>query len=242
MWTPELLRVTILMMKISDYKAKAIKLRRLGKTYSEILIALDYKVSKSSLSIWLREITLSKKAVELLELKKKTSNTKARSRAIEVNGFKRKQYLDHLENKYEYLTTLLKNRDTALIALAMIYLGEGSKTDKGSLALGNSDPNVIQLFLSLLKKSFDIDAKKFRCTVQCRADQNTDELEKFWSKITMIPLSQFYSTRIDLRTLNKPTRKKNYKGVCNVEYFSADIYNSLMAINKILTRACSSVG
>jgi hypothetical protein len=54
---------------------------------------------------------------------------------------------------------------------------EGTKGNRGSLRFGNSDPFVIDLFLNLMEKCYSIDKKKFRCTVLCRADQDTKELD-----------------------------------------------------------------
>ena len=69
---------------------------------------------------------------------------------------------------------------------------------------------------------------------QCRADQDIKKLEKFWSKITKIPPSQFYKARIDKRTIGKKTLKLEYKGVCRIDYFSADIFTELMKLPRIL--------
>jgi hypothetical protein len=129
---------------------------------------------------------------------------------------------------------LIQQRDIAKIALAMLYLGEGSKCTKGSLMFGNSNPGIIRLFLNLLRSCYNIDEKKFRCTLQCRADQNIKKLEKFWSQTTGVPPNQFYQARIDKRTIGKPSKKPDYKGVCRIDYFSADIFNELLQIVKII--------
>jgi hypothetical protein len=120
------------------------------------------------------------------------------------------------------------------VVLTALYLGEGSKTRKGSLAFGNSDPYIISLFLNLLRKCYKIDEKKFRCTIQCRADQNIKNLEEFWTSVTKIPLVQFYKARIDPRTIGKPSKKLDYKGVCRIDCFSGEIYLELMQIPKII--------
>ena len=93
---------------------------------------------------------------------------------------------------------------------------------------------VIQLFLNLLRYCYDIDETKFRCTLQCRADQDIKKLEKFWSQITRIPLSQFYKARIDPRTNGRPSRNLDYKGVCRIDYFSADIFMELKQIVAVI--------
>jgi len=117
----------------------------------------------------------------------------------------------------------------------MLYLVEGSKNQRGSLMFGNSDPLVIRLFLNLLRRCYDVDENKFRCTLQCKADQNIKRLEKFWSKITDIPLSQFYKARIDPRTIGKPSRKLDYKGVCRIDYFSGDVFMELKQIVNVIS-------
>ncbi len=126
--------------------------------------------------------------------------------------------------------------EVAKLMLVMLYLGEGAKNKKGSLMLGNSDPAIVRLFLQLLRKCYKIDESKFRCTVQCRADQDINFLEKFWSNVTQIPSRQFYKARIDPRTIGKPTKKSDYKGVCVIDLFSAHIFNEIKIIAGLITK------
>lgn len=221
---------------MESLKSQAIKLRKQGLTYSLIRKRLKVKIPKGTLSYWFKNVKLT----AIAQLKNKELATlateKSRKMAVASNKIKRQKYLDAINDEYSSLKTKIKNKDMALVALAMIYLGEGAKSNKGVVLVGNSDPNVIKLFLYLLRLCYDIDESKFRCTVQCRADQNIPELEKFWVKITQIPSSQFYKTRVDPRTIGKPSKKLDYKGVCCVNYLSADIFNRIMAISKILTK------
>lgn len=217
-------------------KSQAIKLRKLGLTYSLIQEQLDVKIPKSTLSFWFKNIKLSVSAKTENKRLSTLATEKSRILAVKANKIIRQKYLDTLSTRYEHLKEKIKDKNTALIALSMIYLGEGGKSRTGSVSIGNSDQNVIRLFLYLLNICFDIDKSKFRCTVQCRADQDTQELEKFWSEITGIPLTQFYKTCIDPRTIGKPSRKLDYKGVCRLDYFSADIFNSIMTIIDIVTK------
>ena len=86
--------------------------------------------------------------------------------------------------------------------------------------------------MNLLRHYYTIDESKFRCTLQCRADQNIQELENFWANITGISKNKFYKARIDPRTINKSSRKKDYKGVCRIDYFSAEVFIDLMSAAK----------
>jgi hypothetical protein len=143
-------------------------------------------------------------------------------------------YIKSTREQVSYLKKLLNDKDIAKVCLAILYLGEGSKTSKGSLCLGNSNPNIIRLFLRLLRLSYLIDEKKFRITVQHRADQDSEALKLFWSDVTHIPLTQFYSHKPDKRTFGFPTQKVDYKGVCRIDYLSTAVYNEVQVIGGLL--------
>jgi len=225
-------------MKSQYYKFKnrAILLRKSGKTYGEIKSILNKNISKSTLSIWFKNINLTKEQQGKIKKSIKNKIYHSRIRALTTNKKKREQYLISVNNRVKHLGNNVKNKSIAKIIVAMLYLGEGSKTQRGSLMFCNSNPLVVNIFLNLLRYCYNINESKFRCTVQCRADQNIKNLEKFWSKVTKIPLNQFYATKIDPRTIGKPSKKLNYKGVCRIDYFSADLYTELIKIPEIIYR------
>jgi len=215
-------------------KKRVITLRQEGKTYGEMQKMLNMEVPKSTLSYWCKDIPLPSGYQE--KIKKLNLKNARRGRAIAfiVNRNKREEYLQSIVNDNQKLKKVFKDKDVAKLCLSMLYLGEGGKTGRGSLMFGNSDPFIISLYLFLLDYCYGIEEHKIRCTVQCRADQNIEQLEKFWSKITKISNDKFYKTRIDPRTKGKPTKKIDYKGVCKIDYFSAHIFNELMIIPKVI--------
>lgn len=221
--------------RYSHLKSEAISLRKQGKMYSEIQEILNEKVPKSTLSLWFKEVKFSKAQNEVLKRRIENKLIESRKIAHKIIRERRNEYLKQVEARVSHLKNVIKNKDTAKIALAMLYLGEGSKNRNGSMTIGNSDPRIIGLFINLMKKCYEIDSRKFRCTLQCRADQNIKELEKFWSDTTGIPLSQFYEAKIDPRTIGKKSKNENYKGVCRIDYFSADLYNELTKIAEVIT-------
>lgn len=221
------------MKREQELKNKVIELRRAGKTYGEIRKIVG-GISKSTLSCWCGNIKLSKKEKERIGVIVRNKLVRARKLAMEVNKNKRQDYLKSVGDRNRHLADVIKNKDTAKIALAMLYACEGSKNKRGSLVFGNSDPIIVGLFLSLLRSCYKIDEAKFRCTLQGRADQNVQELEKFWSKVTGISLKQFYKAQIDKRSIGKPTKKLNYKGVCRIDFFSGDIFQELKSIVEII--------
>ena len=208
---------------MNTLKRKAINLRLKGYTYSDINKSLKTHISKSTLSSWLSKIYMTpKQRVNLaknIALKLKV----AQKKAWRINRIRRVKYLNNLRTKNLPLLSRL-DKDNQKLLLCILYLGEGSKTKSTEhLSLGSSNPGIIRLYLSLLKTCFEIDDSKFRVRIQCRADQNINKLENYWLKVTRISKKQFYPTSIDKRTINKPTLRKTYKGVCVIMYFDRSI-------------------
>lgn len=141
--------------------------------------------------------------------------------------------LELIRSQNHNLLDTFKKPDVAKIGLSILYVTEGSKRN-GAMNFGNSDPKIISTFLHLMRVCYKLDEAKFRCTLQCRADQNIRKLQRFWSKLTKIPNSQFCKVQVDKRSVGKVTMKANYKGVCRVTYYSAQIHTELLEIADML--------
>lgn len=211
-------------------KEKAVLLRLKGETYSGIQHKLKCKISKGTLSYWCSTLQLNDRAEKKLCKLQKEHLQNARLSRIVKQKYARKKYFENLLAKNNTLRERINDPYIAKMLLAILYLGEGGKSaTRAGPMLGNSDPDVIKLYLRLLSRCYTIMKNKFRCTVQCRADQNVKKLEKYWSTVTGIPLSQFYKARIDPRSKGKRTKKCDYKGVCRIDYFSKITLDDILA-------------
>lgn len=219
--------------KVTVQEAK--ELRSKGQTYTEIRNTLDLKIPKSTLHSWFKDVLLPKEYNNKIAKLNREHLKKARLIGIEKSKIKRQEFLRSLDKINLKTARLIHNYDTAKIALAMLCLGEASKYKASrSFSLGSTDPRIIIIFLTLLKKCFNFKQIKVQCTVQCRADQNIEELEKFWLGITKIPKTQFYKAQIDPRTIGKPTLNKNYKGVLKVDYLDIRIQLELESLANLV--------
>lgn len=220
----------------SEIIQKARNLRVTGKTYGEIRQSLKLPIPKSTLSEWCKNVKLPVNYAKRIADLNLNNLNKGRFIAQEINKIKREEFFKKIEQKNLPIAIAIKNLEAAKIALAMLCLGEARKyTPKGgTFSLGSSDPRIIVIFLELLKICFNFNLEKVRCTVQCRADQNTDALEKFWISVTDIPKRLFYNTRIDPRTIGKPTKKKSYKGVLKVDYFDTKVHLELESLAQLI--------
>ena len=225
------------MKRNSEIRKKATALRRKGYTYSEIQKILRTDIPKSTLSYWCKDVQLPKEYEERISKIVANGAERGRKIAVAVNRVRREKYLKALEKRNLYLLRKL-DKDVLKIALAMLYLGEGSKWQgRRGLCLGSSDPNIIDLYLKSLRACYNINEDKLRCRVGHRADQELNNLQKFWSKITKIPLKYFYRTKPDPRTIGKRTKREDYKGVCVVYYGSTEIQLELEIIANLIIKS-----
>lgn len=220
---------------MKDLNKQIVTLRKAGKTYAEIQTILGKKIPKSTLSYWCRSVSMPKTLQLKIKQKNLVSLGRARALALQSKKDKKEAALVGVRQQSSVFRQLFKHQVTSKLLLTILYMCEGSRSkNRASLMFGNSDPFIVSLFMRLLRFCYSIDESKFRCTIQCRADQNTEELERFWRITTNIPKSQFYKAQVDPRTIGKPSRKPNYKGVCRIDYFSSAILNELVEIMNII--------
>jgi len=206
-----------------DVRNEAIKLRKQGKTYSDINTHLNTNIPKSTFSGWFNNIVLTKANTTKLEKNILRKLARSRQKASVVLADKRIAYLENLKNRNLHLLELV-NPSIIKMLLSILYLAEGAKhKNTAFLGLASSSPEIINFYLCSLKKCFDIDNSKFRVRIQHRADQDSQSLEKYWQKLTKINPKQFYPSYVDKRTKGKKTLKKDYKGVCTIYYFDTAI-------------------
>lgn len=111
------------------------------------------------------------------------------------------------EIKAGSLLKKIEKRDKLLI-LAAIYWGEGTKKE---LNLINSDPALIQVFVSCLKE-IGINKKSLRVSIRIYDGIDIDEAKKYWAKICDIDIENILSVNI---LKGKKNGKLRY-GMCRI--------------------------
>ena len=194
-------------------RQEAIKLRKQGKTYSEIKKKLG--LPKSTLSDWLSKYPLTKEQIKEIE----RSSNRNREAGIEKCSItkqkKREARLDSIYKEEVDRLLPLSEKELYLIGL-FLYWGEGLKNIKGSLSLSNTDPSVVKFYLYWLIKSFNIPLEKIRIAVHLYADMDTETSLNFWSKTLRIPRKQFFRPYIKKSKRSEITQKGFGHGTCNV--------------------------
>ncbi|HLD91820.1 MAG TPA: hypothetical protein VI795_00320 [Patescibacteria group bacterium] len=196
---------------------KAIELRKRGYSHSEILRQI--KVSRSSLSLWLRNITLTKSQIDRLQLK----NERARKLGSQILKKNRIEKTRKIIGK-AILDIQKLNINHLKIIGATLYWTEGSKqkdhNPSKELVFSNSDPKMIKIYLLWLKKCLFINTTDivFEIYIHETYDKTKDELISYWSKITDFPTNKFekiYFKKNKVHTFRKNIKEK-YFGVLRI--------------------------
>jgi len=205
-------------MKLEE-KQRAIQMRKNGASIKEISKKL--KISKGSISVWVRNVELTTQQKE--ELSK---------RGLKKDQIERRRNtrLHNEEEKRNAIVQIAKNeiKDVSLENLFFVgislYCGEGSKTRRGIVEFSNSDPNLIQIMVRFFSEICDVKQEKFRGHIHIQKNQNIKRAELFWSNISSIPQKQFFKTSQQKSIASKNKRKTLPNGtfsiyVCDTKLF-----------------------
>ncbi|MBU2082388.1 hypothetical protein KKH14_03140 [Patescibacteria group bacterium] len=199
-------------MSLSEYKIQAIKLRKKGLSYSEIL--KNIPVAKSTLALWLHSVGLSKKQKQRLTDKKLASALRGAARKKEI----RIQKTQVIFQKAAKDIKNISQRELLLIGMAL-YWAEGSKQKDNNISarvrFSNSDPKMIKLFLLWLNKVCGIELSDVRCDLYIHEKANSINAKSFWEKEINVPVESIYYKK------SKFTKRKNI----------GDNYVGLVSIN-----------
>ena len=213
-------------MRIDD-KRRAIELRRSGKSYRSIENELG--IAKSTLSGWLKDVHLTQAQSKRLHQNWLEGLERARKMASQVHVTTKKNSINmHKREAKETVNSMKIDKNLLEIMLVGLYLGDGFKVN-GRVGLGNSNPRIVKLFLTLIRVLYTINEDKIRVQIFARMDQKETELIQYWSDLLTVPMTQFHKTQFDKRTAESKT-KSNYYGVCAVSVSNMELQRHILAL------------
>lgn len=197
-------------------------MRQQGKSYSQIKSIVG--VSKSTLSLWLRDYPLAEWRIREL----RDHNQQRIEQFRKTMMSKKSSRLNTVYEKQSKLILPLTKRDL-LVAGLFLYWGEGEKAREAQIGISNTDPAVPRFFIYWLMRCFGVPKEKLRVRLQLYSDMSIIEKTKYWSETLNIPLFQF----------QKPYVKKNlssginYKGgfghgTCNILVGDVRLYEKIL--------------
>lgn len=207
-------------------KQKAIELRRAGHSIKEIAKLLNIAISSSS--VWVRNVKVSPTGQDRMIKRKEQNRYKMQQKWIEKRNITNLSYQRYAKELMDRTTISL---DLAKILCAILFWAEGSK-HTNHIAFTNSDPIMINTFISLLRNAYDLDESKFHITVHLHEYHNKEQILRFWSVITKVPLKQFIKPYLKTHTAIR--KHSDYKGCITIRYYDVQIARELTAIYNAL--------
>lgn len=197
-----------------ELKERAIALRKSGLTYSEVLKKTP--VAKSTLSLWLRSVSLAKSQQQRLTEKKRLAQQRGAAA-------KHQQRLDLVQKINTEALKEMRCLDDGHLWLAgiMLYWAEGSKEKENSIGhptiFCNSDSRMINLFIKWLSKIMKIPKENLGFTIYIHKTADVQKAVNFWSKNLSCDKNKI---KVYFKEHNPKTNRKNI----------GDSYNGLVRI------------
>lgn len=205
-----------------DLRNRAIELRKSGLTYSEILKQIP--VAKSTLSLWLQSVGLSKKQKQRITEKRLASAM----RGGKAKHLQRLALVEQINGESAVEVGKISRRELWLMGI-MLYWAEGSEEKENKPGSGmrfaNSDPYMIQVFLDWLLLVVGVKRERinFEIYIHETKKNNIPRVVGAWSSYTGFPKEKF--TRIYFKKNKINTKRKNigdlYFGVLRVKVMSS---------------------
>lgn len=231
------------MIPKTSEKNKAVALRMKGYSYSEILERIP--VAKSTLSLWLHDVGLSKRVQHVM--------TEKKILAAKRGGAARKLQADRLRSgiyaKSEKEIGKISKRELWLIGAAL-YWADGTKEKPSRSGSGvqfiNSDPIMVKLFLKWLNEICHIKEEDIRISFYIH-DTCRDKVEEsisYWVEKVGIVRTQF--NKIYFKKGNIKTRRQNignqYYGIVSISVSkSSELLRRITGWNQGIGNSCCGI-
>lgn len=204
-------------------RERARQLRAQAWTLKEIAEHLG--VSKSSVSVWVRDVEFDRGA-------RRSSRTGRRPRGADHPLRRRK--LARIEELDEWGRARFArlSEQSLLVAGVALYAGEGDKRD-GQVKFANSNADLMRFFCTWLRHFFEVDESRLRVYLYLHAGLDLEAAIEHWADVTQVPTHQF--TRPYRAVPDESIRStKHLFGCASISYACSDTHRSIMALVRSL--------
>lgn len=220
-----------LMIRKPDLYKQAIKLRKQGYSYSEILEFIS--VSQSTISRWCYAVSLTKRQERRL-IEKRRHNPFIRGLIKKAQ----KEEIKAQEWAYQKSKSIFINQNLLFLVGIILYWAEGSQFKKHrAIEFTNTDPNMIKIIMFVFRNIFDLSEERFKLTVRISNKGNLEEAKQFWLNIT--ELSRINLRSPELLTLKKTSQslRRHPYGICRISINNSFLFKKINACsNEIIKK------
>lgn len=214
----------------------AIKLRKQGHSYNEITKTLG--VPKSTLSGWLRDISLTENAQLRLKSRVREGLYNGLVKRNKLQTKRAQERAKELQKEAACRITKISNHELLLIGVAL-YWGEGYKKlqvrngreiTSHQISFTNADPKMIEWFISFLQKILDVKNDELVIVMRLYKHINEKVARDYWKIATGLSDSNFRSTTWLVSGASKRKRPQDSLpyGTLQVNVYSTEKFHTLM--------------
>lgn len=109
-----------------------------------------------------------------------------------------------------------------------LYWGEGTKSNKNSVRLGNTDPGIVKAFVSFLVLLCGVDKSLLKFGLQIFSDTNPNTALLYWLNTLEVAPTQFYKPIVTKSGSIGNYRKKNEYGVVTIYFGNTKLRDILV--------------
>ena len=188
-------------------------------------IAAAVGVSRSTASLWVRDVPLSPAQRSALHSRNPAYNA-------QLNGSKANAVLARARRAkwQEDGRRRARQRDPDYVAGCALFWAEGDKS-RNQLRLSNADPELIRLFVRFLREHFAVEDGQLR--VQCNlfadhADRQR-QIEDFWLEVVGVSRSCLLTSAVNVYSRHSKRKRTNMLpyGTCRVSICSTEIVQTV---------------
>ncbi len=178
-------------------KSKALKLRLKGYSYNEIARLLG--APKATLSDWFHGLELSETARARLRKRVAEASLRGLTKKNKLQTHEAQKRAARIRSSARAMINKLSHKDLLLLG-ASLYWAEGYKrliVKNGKersyhpIALTNSDPILVKIFIKFLKSICEIPEEKIFADIRVFEHMNADTVFDYWVKTTGLPKNNF---------------------------------------------------
>lgn len=186
------------------------------------VIAQTLRVSRGSVSVWVRDIELTEEQkIELKNHQRKVGETN-------VGGQANRQIFMEKRIGYQEVGRVRAREGSPLHLMGcMLYWAEGGKTRRNSVDFANSDPNMMRLFIKFLREEMNVQDEWFRIQIHCHTF-DVDEIkriENYWLNVLALRQSALKKTQVKQGSETRINRLEN--GVCAIQVHRSEIIQQI---------------
>jgi hypothetical protein len=206
-------------MKQWEKKELVRGLRKRGLSYKEILQSIPFRLAKSTISSWCKDIELTEE--QRLRLSAKYD---VQHRGAKANQVKRQKEIAKIKRDAKLEISPLTKEEFKIAGL-MLYWAEGNKTYH--VGFSNSDPKQVKFMVKWFNEVCQVPFREMKAYLNIHSGQDENRIKQFWSNVTGIPLSRFGKSYIKKEGTG---HRKNilYNGTIKISIYNSNLRHKIL--------------